>query len=207
MLSPSERARLKARLELIAQGSGVDAIEGETCRALLADLEAAEQKLEPFCPNCGKHNLKETVTEIHKPFGNRGELSYEAPVIKCADCTFEWTDSRRESAEAEATIRFLGKSLRAAERERDALREAARWIPVSERLPEEDRPVLIAVRLPVDDHAEEVDSAVEVREGTIYTAPNMVIASLYDGSEASDDEVLAWQEKPTFPATPKEQAR
>jgi hypothetical protein len=122
-----ETARIwdRADCEFIA------AFNPETCRALLADLEAAEQ---------ARDDAKAALTTAgclcfwcHKRFefprpGTRSEQA--AALLHASQC------EANPFFKAHASIAAERSRAEAAERERDALREAARWIPVEEKLPE-----------------------------------------------------------------------
>jgi hypothetical protein len=109
------------------------------------------------------------------------------------DACFEkaWHDFR--AAFNPETCRALLADLEAAERERDALREAARWIPVEEKLPEAGQEVMVYA---LTDDSEGPFQSITLADGGFF--------------EAIENETIThWKPvtAPPLPATPKEQTR
>jgi hypothetical protein len=150
MLSPSERARLTA----IAP-----------CKFCAASGKRASSfHSSQVCVNCN---------------GTGADCDEHLHAIAKALADLEAAERENNHQTWLADKRLEERAIRA-ERERDALREAARWIPVSERLPDSDYDVLV------------------------YADGFILISRAVCGRWVLVGQVTHWQ---PLPATPKEQTR
>ena len=63
------------------------------------------------CPNCGSTKVITSTSVDHFTYGsgpNAVQLKATIPFHRCADCTFEYTDSAAEDIRHEAVCRHLG---------------------------------------------------------------------------------------------------
>ncbi len=73
------------------------------------------------------------------------------------------------------------------------------WIPVSERLPDEDELVLVCVWCEWDDHDGVTQRWQEVHEATLYKSPLQLIAVTADAQEYENGEITHWMPLPDLP--------
>ena len=92
----------------------------------------------------------------------------------------------------QAVIDYVGK-LQAGEAQGE-------WMPVGERLPDEDELVLVSVWCESDDHDGITQRWQEVHEATIYKTTLQLIATTADGNEYEGEEVEAWMPLPVPPS-------